>query len=98
MSKEPSDWKSQDTSGVLPLWWTLWLISNFLGQAIFRLSIRAEEIPELMNLNIITQVSDVLDIFLALVFLSIVNRIYNFQMSHLVNANNQMQPTAESVG
>lgn len=97
-SKEPSDWESQDTSDILPLWWTLWLISNFLGRAVFRLSMRAEEIQELINLNIISQVSDALDIPLALVFLTIVKRIYNFQASHLATANNQIQPTAESVG
>ena len=97
-SKSPSDWESQETSGILPIWWTLWLISNFLGQMVFRLSMRAEELQELMNLNIITQISDVLDIPLALVFLTIVNRIQNMQKSHLVSTNNQIQPTAESVG
>ena len=97
-SKNPSDWESQETSGILPMWWTLWLISNFLGQAVFRLSMRAEEFQELMNLNIITQISNVLDIPLALVLLAIVNRIHNTQKSHLVSANNQIQPTAESVG
>lgn len=97
-SKEPSDWVSQGISGILPLWWFLWLVSNFLGQAIFRLSMRAEEIQELMSLNIVTQISDVLDIPLALVFLAIVNRIHSMQASRLAGANNQMQPTAESVG
>ena len=97
-SKEPSNWESQETSGILPLWWALWLISNALGQAIFRLSMRAEELPELMNLNIITQVSDFLDIFLALVFLAVVNRIHSFQTGHVASANKQMQPTAESGG
>lgn len=97
-SINPSDWESQNESGILPVWWTLWLISNFLGQAVFRLSMHAEELQELMNLNIVTQISNVLDIPLALVLLAIVNRIYNMQKSHLESANNQMQPTAESVG
>ena len=97
-SKEPSDWVSQGISGILPLWWFLWLVSNFLGQAIFRLSMRAEEIQELMSLNIVTQISDALDIPLALVFLAIVNRIHSMQASRLAVANNQMQPIAEIVG
>jgi len=86
-SKNPSDWESQNTSGILPLWWSLWLISIFLGQAIFRLSIQVEELQELINLNILTQFSDALDILLALVFLSIVKNIYNFQSGHLSSAN-----------
>lgn len=97
-SKNPSDWESQNTSGVLPMWWTLWLVSNFLGQAIFRLSMHAEELNELMNLNIITQISNVLDIPLALVLLAIVNNIQNMQKVHLESANNHIQPTAESGG
>ncbi len=89
-SKKPSDWASQNTSGILPIWWTLWLISNFLGQAILRLSMRAEELNELINLNIITQISDILDIPLALVLLAIVNSIHNMQKGHLESANIQI--------
>ena len=97
-SKSPSNWESQNTSGILPMWWTLWLISNVLGQAIFRLSMRAEELNDLINLNIVTQISNVLDIPLALMLLAIVSNIQNMQKSHLASANNQIQPTAESVG
>lgn len=97
-SKSPSDWGAQNTSGILSVWWALWLISGILGQAIFRLSMRAEELQELINLNIVTQISNVLDIPLALVLLAIVNRIYDMQKSHLASANNQIQPTVESVG
>lgn len=86
-SQEPSDWESISTHRILPLWWALWLVSNFIGQAIFRLSREAEDIQELMNLNIITQVSDALAIPLALVFLAIVNRVYNMQTSRLAQAN-----------
>lgn len=87
-SKNPLDWEVSDASSILPIWWTLWLVSGFLGQAIFRLSMRAEELPALLNLNLITQVSNVLDIPLALVTLSIVNSIYQMQMSGKESANN----------
>ncbi|MBT2788628.1 MULTISPECIES: DUF4328 domain-containing protein [unclassified Halomonas] len=97
-SKRPSDWGAQDTCGILPLWWFLWLVSIFLGQAIFRLSMQAEEIHELIKLNIVTQITDALYIPLALVFLAIVNRIQSMQVRRLASANNQMQPTADSVG
>ncbi len=87
-SKNPSDWGSSGTSSILPIWWTLWLISGFLGQTLFRLSMRAEELPELLNLNLITQVSNVLDILLVLVTLAVVNGIYQMQMSRNESANN----------
>lgn len=86
-SKAPSDWKSQQASNILLLWWALWLVSNFLGQVIFRLSKKAEGLQELINLNIIYQVSDVIDIALALVFMVIVKHIYSFQLRCTEGAN-----------
>lgn len=97
-STSPSDWESQNISGILPVWWTLWLISNFLGQAVFRLSRHAEELQELMNLNIVTQISNLLDIPLALVLLAIVNSIHNMQKDHLASTNNKIVLTAETSG
>ena len=97
-SKNPSNWNSQSVSRLLPIWWSIWIISNILKWAIFRLSMRAEELNELINLNIITQVSNTLDILLALVLLAMVSNIHNMQASQVGSANNQIQPTAESVG
>ena len=97
-SKNPSNWNSQSVSRLLPIWWSIWIISNILKQAIFNLSMRAEELNELINLNIITQVSNTLDILLALVLLAMVSNIHNMQASQVGSANNQIQPTAESVG
>ena len=81
-SKNPLDWRFTKISPILPIWWALWIISNLLNQSIFRLSASAEELPELMNLNIMSQVSNVLDIPLAIVTLAIVNGIYRMQSSH----------------
>ena len=94
-SKNPSDWVFQTTSAVLPLWWGLWLISNFLGQLIFRSSVKAETIEQLMNLNLIKQCSDLIDIPLALTLLVIVNRIYAMQNSML---SAQSEPLAAGAG
>ncbi|MGD2117916.1 MAG: DUF4328 domain-containing protein [Chromatiales bacterium] len=82
-SKNPSDWSSQTSSTILPIWWTLWLISGALGQAVFRLSRHAEELSELINLNLVNQASNFLDIPLALVLLAIVNNIYKMQIGQL---------------
>ena len=92
-SSEPSDWSFTKVSPILPLWWALWIISGMLGQAIFRFSSSAEEIDELMNLNIITQVSNTLDIPLALVTLAIVNGVYKMQVRTIESANKASNPT-----
>ncbi|MEZ5460524.1 DUF4328 domain-containing protein [Dokdonella sp.] len=78
-SKNPSRWATQPASRILPLWWGLWITSNILGQVIFRLARRAEEIPELIGLNLVSQISDFLDIPLALALLVLVNEIHAMQ-------------------
>ena len=78
-SKNPLDWRLSKTSPILPVWWALWLTSNILNQSIFRLSAEAVELSELMNLNMLSQVSNVLDIPLALVTLAVINGIYRMQ-------------------
>jgi hypothetical protein len=67
-----------------------------LGQTVFRMSNGAEELPELMNLNLVSQASEVLSIPLALVTLSIVNKVYAAQMSAYESANKSIQPTANA--
>lgn len=97
-SKNPSDWCNERTSRILPIWWGLWIISNMLGQIIFRQSNKAGELSELIDLNLITQVSNVLDIPLALTLLFIVKSISKMQKEQLDNANKKIQPTAECIG
>lgn len=78
-SHNPENWSSEKAGSILGLWWFLWIVTNILGHAVFRMSTGAEELQELMNLNIIRQVSDVLAIPLALVTLSIINSISQAQ-------------------
>lgn len=82
-SKNPTNWFCTSSSNILSLWWFLTILNGILGRAIFNLSRKAEEISDFLSLNVITQISDSLDIVLALVFLAIVNRIYEMQTQHL---------------
>lgn len=79
VSKKLFDGKLTKTPVFLPIWWGLWLISNILNQSIFRLSASAQQLSELMNLNMLSQISNLLDIPLALVTLVIINSIYRMQ-------------------
>lgn len=78
-SNNPRDWHFTKVSAILPIWWALWLASNLLNQSIFRLSASAEALPELMNLNLLSQLSNVLDIALAIVTMAMINGIYLMQ-------------------
>ncbi len=80
-SKNPQDWPSIKTPLILPAWWALWITSNLLNQSVFRLSAEAVELSELMNLNMLSQVSNLLDIPLALVTLSMITAISRMQSS-----------------
>lgn len=81
-SKNPANWQDQSVSSVLPWWWFFWIISNILGMASFRMSLRAEELNELVAANLVTLLSDVVDIPLNLIVLAIIARVYEMQMSH----------------
>jgi len=95
-SHNPSNWQSENTSSLLGIWWFLWIVTNMLGQAVFRMSNGAEELPELINLNLVSQASEVLSIPLALVTLLVVNRVYQAQVFAYASANKSIQPTADA--
>ncbi|WP_019614264.1 DUF4328 domain-containing protein [Psychromonas ossibalaenae] len=78
-SADYQDDTSRKVSAVLPVWWALWLTSNMLGQFIFRLSAETQTLSELINLNMLSQVSNVLDIPLAIVTLLMINSIESMQ-------------------
>ncbi|MEW4368174.1 DUF4328 domain-containing protein [Aliikangiella maris] len=81
-SANSDNWSNEKVGSILPWWWFFWLANNFLGQAVLRMSLRAEEISELKNVNIVYQASDIASIILAFVTLSLVNSIYQSQIAH----------------
>lgn len=84
-SYNPIDRGNTEVSAILPWWWFFWLINNFLGQAVMRMSAGAVEISELKNINIVNQLSDVTSIILALITLKLVIDIYQNQIAQLSN-------------
>lgn len=81
-SANPDNWSNEKASSILPWWWFFWLVNNFLGQAVMRMSLRADKITELKNVNVVYQASDVTSIVLAIVTLALVNGIYQAQVAH----------------
>jgi len=70
-SKEIKFNQSFSTSA-LGWWWSLWILSNVLGQITFRLSMRAESIDELTVLTFANMISNVVGIPLALITIKII--------------------------
>lgn len=56
----------------LGIWWTLWIISNLIGQFVFRYSLRAESVDEIMTFTMASIINGILGIPLALITLAII--------------------------
>ncbi len=60
------------TSSALGWWWTLFLINSFLGQFIFRYSMKAETIDELTTSTIAGMIGNIVGIPLALITVKVI--------------------------
>jgi len=78
-SKDPKNWEMIKTPSLFPQWWTLWLISGFLGNISFRLSMKAEELNELFVSSSVTLASNLVEIPLALIAIKLVGSIFDMQ-------------------
>lgn len=78
-SQNPDNWQIEKVSSILGVWWFFWIANSMVGQAVFRMSRRAQEVSEIMNVNLISQVSEILSIPLAVVTWLLINKISNTQ-------------------
>ena len=81
-SHAPNDWENASTSSILGWWWFFWIVSNGIGNITFRLANSADELNELINLNLIKQSSELVSIPLAIITLTLINRVYLAQVSN----------------
>ncbi len=73
------DWQQAPHPGILPLWWALWVISNFAAQLSLRLSMRGETITELLMASWANLFSDLIDLPLAVVAIAVVATLTEWQ-------------------
>jgi hypothetical protein len=78
-SADPGNWQAQPRSALLPWWWFLWIVSCIVANAMFRYTLKAEELDELINASGISIASDALDIPLDLILIAIIDRIWHMQ-------------------
>jgi len=48
-SADPGNWQAQPRSALLPWWWFLWILSCIVANAMFRYTLKTEELDELIN-------------------------------------------------
>lgn len=68
------NYEQSNTNHLLGLWWTLWIINNILGQLVFRYTKNAETIDKLMTSSIISMVSAIIGIPLAIITVRVIKQ------------------------
>lgn len=79
----------------LILWWTLWIINNFVGQFVFRYSLKAETIDELTVTTVASMISNSIGIPLAYITIKVI-RNYSKVEPLLNEIKNEEEPTASA--
>jgi len=79
-SSNPQEWKNQSVSSLLPWWWFFWIVSNFAGNASLRMTIKADDLNDYFNLNLITQFSEITSLPMTLIFIAIISRVHIMQI------------------
>lgn len=82
VSADPLHWQEQERSALLPWWWFLWILSNFLGQLSFRLGLNAKEVSEIVASSIADILADCSSVALEIVAIILVSRIAKMQIAH----------------
>ncbi len=73
------NWRAAPHPSLLPVWWTLWIISSVIGQIMLRTSPKAETIPGLLSASWIELLSTLVDLPLIAVVLVLVSTLQGWQ-------------------
>lgn len=79
VSTNPKRWQTVEDTGLLTVWWTLWIITRILGQISFRMSMDVTDLSSLENATTVSIVTAVVEVPLSLVAIRMVGRIYEKQ-------------------
>jgi hypothetical protein len=87
------------TGSILPIWWALWLLSNFVANISFRLTLSAEGLEQLRTATTVEIINEVLNIPLCIVAILLVSQIGKAQTTAAQMAHDQeMDQTAQHDG
>ncbi|MDR1190157.1 MAG: DUF4328 domain-containing protein [Verrucomicrobiales bacterium] len=79
VSSNPSNWQTQKGSPILGWWWTLWLVSCFLGRIVFHMSKNVNSPSSLEAATMASIISSMVTISLTIVAVTLVSRIIEKQ-------------------
>ena len=96
-SHYPDNWSLNDFNSSVSLWWLLWIVSNILGQAVYRFADKAEELQDFINANLVSQISEVVSILLAFATLKLINHIYQAQTKSFARVEQETYQDAQQV-
>lgn len=63
----------------LAWWWAFWIINNFIGQFVYRYSLKAESIDELITLTVAGMLSNLVGIPLAILAVKVIKNYANVE-------------------
>lgn len=81
-SHNPASWHTTAAGSILPVWWTLWILSNIIGQIAFRLSLHATDVAGFRTATVAQIVGLIIDIPLGLVAIVLISQIASAQTRH----------------
>ena len=67
------------TTSLLGWWWTFWIINNIFGQIVFRVTLNAETLDELMNSTMVGMIGNIIGIPLALITVKVIKDYSNIE-------------------
>jgi hypothetical protein len=74
------------------IWWALWIINNYLGQIIFRSSLKADDINELSSTSLMSMSESLIGIILGFITIKIIKdyssmeqKLYEIEDAELIN-------------
>jgi hypothetical protein len=101
-SKNPANWKSESGSGLLRLWWGLWLASCFLNHISFKASMRADSLKAHLTATYNSITCEIIDIPLTVVAIVLIGKVYAMQKTfvggEIILQNNQQSHRSPSSG
>ena len=75
---------------LLPIWWTLWIITEIVGRIILKSAMRNDlSLDGYITLNLFSITGDAIDLVLNIVFLLIISAIHNCQMAYKKQLSDQ---------
>ena len=72
LTKKNENYAQNLTTHSIGWWWALWLICSFLGQFVFRYSLKAETIDELITSTVASLIASIISIPLAIITVKVI--------------------------